>query len=125
MGLYTTNSIKTWGLIPSTLEDRYITPLFSLVDKIHIKPLLGKALYAEILNQANTNSLTQDNKDLLAEMKDLYCYCIAYQGIQTWSNRIMKIGMGSANNGSFEKGSEGEVVDYSLKMLKLFTQKKL
>lgn len=81
-------TLKNEFLLDQNLDEGYITPLIKKAQDLIIKPLLGKILYDEIIEQFANDSLTEKNNTLIEEYVQpiigWYCasevvYAVAYK----------------------------------------------
>ena len=63
--LISPQTLKNEYLIDQNLDEGYLSPLITKCQDLTIKPLIGKVLYDEILNQIENSTLSESNEILI------------------------------------------------------------
>lgn len=81
--------IKDNSPINGNVDDKYITSIIDMCQKVYIIPILGTALFNEIAGQINTNTVSADNQTLLDDyIQDALLYYVLAEGIAIWVYKI-------------------------------------
>lgn len=92
--------LRAYSLFPQNYDLTEIYNFIPLAEQIHIKPLIGDALYEELLEQVQNNTLTEENSTLLLELYRLEGVAVLYEALPfCWAN-ISQVGitLGKSDN---------------------------
>ena len=67
--------------IPHNYNMEEIRPFFHVAEEIWLVPLLGEALYDELLDQVQRNEVTELNSTLLLKVYPYLSFCICYESL--------------------------------------------
>lgn len=73
--------LKAYSLFPKNYNLEDINNFIPISEQIHILPILGTALYEELLEQVTTNTLTDKNSTLLLEVYKVLGLAVLYESL--------------------------------------------
>ena len=92
--LISENYLKTNSPIPLHLDDKYIKNGIIIGQDMHIRPILGKKLYNELLVQASGSTLTAENLELLDNyIQPALLYTSIYELLPSVRSKITPAGV--------------------------------
>ena len=71
--------LKANAPISININLKQIKPYISIAEKIWLEPLIGTPLYDELLEQVNTNSLTEENSTLYLMLAPYVSFAVIYE----------------------------------------------
>ena len=91
---------KAYSPIPQNYNLEEIRPFFSVAEEIWLVPLLGKALYDEILEQVQRNEVTELNSTLLIKVYPYLSFGVCYESLPFIGYHFSEVGitLGSSIN---------------------------
>ena len=99
--------LKAYSLFPRNYDITEIENFLPIAEQIHILPILGTALYEELLEQVTTNTLTDKNSTLLLEIYKVEGIAVLYESLPFVWSHISAVGITkgkSDNSDSLENG---------------------
>jgi hypothetical protein len=72
--LITKSDLQKWYVIADTLPDKFIGPCILQAQELFLRPLIGAALYAEIIAEADGSGLSSANQALVAAASTMLGY---------------------------------------------------
>lgn len=120
--------LKQYSLFPKNYDLTDIQNFLPISEQIHIMPILGTALYDELLEQVATNTLTDENSTLLLEIYKVEGIAVLYESLPFVWAHVSSVGITkgkSDNSDSLENKDLAYLnthlkaqLDYSKKYLK-------
>lgn len=87
--LISSSYIYNNSVINSNVDEKYIVPTIDLCQKMYLIPILGTALYDEIIGQVVAGTLSANNTTLLNDyIQDVLLYYVLYEGISIFTYKI-------------------------------------
>jgi hypothetical protein len=88
--LFITESyVKKYSNIDDNVDAQYITPVIDLVQKMYIRPILGTALYNELVTQITNDTVSANNTTLLDDyILDTMLYYVLSEGLPSFTYKI-------------------------------------
>jgi hypothetical protein len=81
--------IKKFSNIDSNVDAQYITPVIDLVQKMYIRPILGTALYNELVTEITNDTVSANNVTLLDDyILDTMLYYVLSEGLPSFTYKI-------------------------------------
>ena len=71
--------LKANAPISININLKQIKPYISIAEKIWLEPVIGTPLYEELLEQVNTNSLTEENSTLYLMLAPYISFAVIYE----------------------------------------------
>ena len=92
--------LREYSLFPKNYDLTEIQNFIPLAEQIHIKPLVGDALYEELLDQVTNNNLTDENSTLLLELYRLEGVAVLYEALPFCWAHLSQVGitLGKSDN---------------------------
>lgn len=84
---------KKYSPIPQNYDIREIKPFFNVAELLWVKPLLGTALYDELLEQVCKNNVTPENSTLLLVIYPYLSFSICYEALPFIGYHFSEIGV--------------------------------
>lgn len=84
---------KAYSPIPRNYNWEEIRPFIHTAEKIWIEPVLGTALYEELLEQVNTNEVTPENSTLLLQIYPYLAMAAVYESLPFIIFHVSEIGI--------------------------------
>lgn len=100
---------KAFSPVPNNYNIEEILPYFKVAERIWIEPILGTALYEELIEQVNDNKLTDLNSTLLMEVYPLEAYAITYESLPFLSYHISEVGITKGKSDNSDSVSINDV----------------
>lgn len=72
---------KAYSPIPVNFNLEEVRPFFNVAEELWLVPLLGNALYDELLDQVQRNEVTELNSTLLIKLYPYLSFCICYESL--------------------------------------------
>ena len=85
--------LKQYSLFPKNYDLTDIQNFIPVAEQIHILPILGVALYEELLDQVTTNTLTDENSTLLLEVYRVEGLAVLYESLPFVWSHISQVGI--------------------------------
>lgn len=90
--------LKLYSPIPKNFNIDEVAPYISVAESIWIKPIIGDALYDELLEQVNKDEITPENSTLLLQIYPLLGNATVYEGLPfIWVN-VSEVGITLGNS---------------------------
>lgn len=86
-------TLKDTYLIDDNLSDKYILPVIKKGQDFIINPLLGQTLYDTIIEQIETDSLSDDNKIILNKIEPILAYYVMSEVIYSTAYKLKNQGL--------------------------------
>tara|TARA_R100001244_G_scaffold56079_1_gene47873 strand:+ start:2429 stop:2974 length:546 start_codon:yes stop_codon:yes gene_type:complete len=81
--------IKNYSNIDDNVDTQYITPVIDLVQKMYIRPILGTALYNELVTQITDDAVSVNNVNLIENyIQDAMLYYVLSEGLPSFTYKI-------------------------------------
>lgn len=99
--------LKAYSLFPKNYDLKEIENFLPIAEQIHILPILGTALYEELLEQVTENKLTDKNSTLLLEIYKVEGIAVLYESLPFVWAHVSQVGITkgkSDNSDSIENG---------------------
>ena len=80
-------------MFPKNYDLTDIENFVPIAEQIHILPILGTALYEEILEQVSTNTLTDENSTLLLEVYKVEGIAVLYESLPFVWAHVSQVGI--------------------------------
>lgn len=84
---------KQYSPIPENYDIREIKPFFKVAEQLWVLPLLGQALYDELLEQVCANEITPENSTLLLVIYPYLSFAICYEALPFISYHFSQVGV--------------------------------
>lgn len=102
--LISPQTLKDEYLIDQNLDENYLLPLITKCQDLIIKPLLGKELYNEIINQFDTDSLTDVNEGLIENyLQQIIGWYVASEVVYATAYKLKNDGITEASTDRFNE----------------------
>lgn len=121
---------KAYSPIPKNYDWTDIFPFVKISETIWIEPILGEALYEELLNQVNENKLTDINSTLILQIYPYETLAIQYESMPFIAYNYSEVGITKGHSENSDSVSINDVnyitkhvkaqLDYCKKRLKQF-----
>ena len=85
--------LKQYSLFPKNYDLTDIQNFIPVAEQIHILPILGVALYEELLEQVTTNTLTDENSTLLLEVYRVEGIAVLYESLPFVWAHVSQVGI--------------------------------
>ena len=85
--------LKQYSLFPKNYDLTDIQNFIPISEQIHIMPILGTALYEELLEQVTENKLTDKNSTLLLEIYKVLGIAVLYESLPFVWSHISQVGI--------------------------------
>lgn len=79
--------------VPLNFQLDDIRPYFTVAERIWVEPVLGTALYGELIQQVADNAVTDVNATLLLEIYQYEAYAVCYEALPFLTYRINETGI--------------------------------
>lgn len=84
---------KTYSPIPDNYNLKELRPYFHVAEKLWVEPILGTALYEELLEQVNTNTVSETNSTLLLQIYPYLSFAIVYEALPFVAYHMSEVGI--------------------------------
>lgn len=84
---------KQYSPIPDNYNIKEIKPFFKVAEQLWVMPLLGQALYDELLEQVCANDVTPENSTLLLVVYPYLSFAICYEALPFISYHFSQVGV--------------------------------
>lgn len=85
--------LKSYSMFPKNYDLTDIENFVPIAEQIHIMPILGTALYEELLEQVTENKLTDKNSTLLLEVYKLEGIAVLYESLPFVWAHVSQVGI--------------------------------
>lgn len=85
--------LKAYSLFPKNYDLEDINNFIPISEQIHILPILGTALYEELLEQVTTNTLSDKNSTLLLEVYKVLGLAVLYESLPFVWAHVSQVGI--------------------------------
>lgn len=85
--------LKAYSLFPKNYDLSDVENFLPVAEQIHIMPILGVALYEELLEQVSENKLTDENSTLLLEVYKLEGIAVLYESLPFVWAHVSQVGI--------------------------------
>lgn len=92
--------LQMYSLFPQNYDLTEVQNFVKIAENIHIKPILGDALYNALLTKINEDTLDEDYSELLIEIYQLEGLCVYYESLPfVWAHlSAVGITVGKSDN---------------------------
>lgn len=84
---------KKYSPLPENYNIEDIKSYFHVAEKLWVEPIIGTPLYEELLEQVNTNTVSETNSTLLLKIYPYLSFAIAYEALPFISYHMTEIGI--------------------------------
>ena len=85
--------LKSYSMFPKNYDLTDVENFIPVAEQIHILPILGVALYEELLEQVSENKLTDKNSTLLLEVYKLEGIAVLYESLPFVWAHVSQVGI--------------------------------
>lgn len=85
--------LKSYSMFPKNYDLTDVENFIPVAEQIHILPILGVALYEELLEQVSENKLTDENSTLLLEVYKLEGIAVLYESLPFVWAHVSQVGI--------------------------------
>lgn len=85
--------LKSYSMFPKNYDIEDINNFIPISEQIHILPILGTALYEELLEQVTSNTLTDENSTLLLEIYKVEGLAVLYESLPFVWAHVSQVGI--------------------------------
>lgn len=85
--------LKAYSMFPKNYDLTDIQNFLPISEQIHIMPIIGTALYEELLEQVSENKLTDENSTLLLEIYKVLGIAVLYESLPFVWSHISQVGI--------------------------------
>ena len=85
--------LKAYSMFPKNYDLTDIENFLPVAESIHIMPILGTALYEELIEQVTTNKLTDKNSTLLLEIYKVEGLAVLYESLPFVWAHVSSVGI--------------------------------
>lgn len=109
--------LKAYSPIPNNYNLDEVDNYTKVAELIWVKPIIGDALYNELLNQVEDEDISEENSTLLLKIYPLLSFAVVYEALPFVWTHISEVGitLGHSDNSESIKLND---LDYVLKHLK-------
>lgn len=111
--------LKAYSPIPINYNYEEIRPFISVTEEIWIIPIIGKALYNELIEQVSKNEITPENSTLLVKIYQLEAIAVLYEALPFIKSHISEVGI---TNGKSDNSDSISSIDFANLKNHLLTQ---
>ena len=103
--------VKENTVLNYNVDDGYLKPLIDSIQNTFIRPILGSALFDEVLTQIRTNTVSVLNETLIKEyLRDALKWEVCHKYTRIGTYKLNNKGAGTHSGDNFSSLSEGELV---------------
>lgn len=84
---------KAYSPIPNNYDWSEIRPFVHTAEKIWVEPILGTALYEELIQQVNDNVVTPENATLLLQIYPYLSFAICFESLPFIAYHFSEVGI--------------------------------
>lgn len=85
--------LKAYSMFPANYDLTDIENFIPIAEQIHIVPILGIALYDELIDQVTNNNLTQENSTLLLEVYKVEGIAVLFESLPFVWAHVSQVGI--------------------------------
>lgn len=111
--------LKAYSPIPINYNYEDIRPFISVAEEIWIIPIIGRALYNELIEQVSKNEITPENSTLLVKIYQLEAITVLYEALPFIKSHISEVGI---TNGKSDNSDSISSIDFANLKNHLLTQ---
>lgn len=111
--------LKAYSPIPINYNYEDIRPFISVAEEIWIIPIIGRALYDELIEQVSKNEITPENSTLLVKIYQLEAIAVLYEALPFVKSHISEVGI---TNGKSDNSDSISSTDFANLKNHLLTQ---
>lgn len=111
--------LKAYSPIPLNFNYEDIRPFISVAEEIWVIPIIGRALYDELIEQVSKNEITPENSTLLVKIYQLEAIAVLYEALPFVKSHISEVGI---TNGKSENSESISSTDFANLKNHLLTQ---
>lgn len=111
--------LKAYSPIPHNFNYEDIRPFISVAEEIWIIPIIGRALYDELIEQVSKNEITPENSTLLVKVYQLEAIAVLYEALPFVKSHISEVGI---TNGKSDNSDSISSTDFANLKNHLLTQ---
>lgn len=111
--------LKAYSPIPLNFNYEDIRPFISVAEEIWIIPIIGRALYDELIEQVSKNEITPENSTLLVKIYQLEAIAVLYEALPFVKSHISEVGI---TNGKSDNSDSISSTDFANLKNHLLTQ---
>lgn len=100
---------KQYSPIPDNYNIKEIKPFFKVAEQLWVMPLLGQALYDELLEQVCANDVTPENSTLLLLVYPYLSFAICYEALPFISYHFSQVGVTKGKSDNSDSVSINDV----------------
>lgn len=100
---------KQYSPIPDNYNIKEIKPFFKVAEQLWVMPLLGQALYDELLEQVCANDITPENSTLLLVIYPYLSFAICYEALPFISYHFSQVGVTKGKSDNSDSVSINDV----------------
>lgn len=100
---------KQYSPIPDNYNIKEIKPFFKVAEQLWVMPLLGQALYDELLEQVCANDVTPENSTLLLVVYPYLSFAICYEALPFISYHFSQVGVTKGKSDNSDSVSISDV----------------
>lgn len=100
---------KQYSPIPDNYNIKEIKPFFKVAEQLWVMPLLGQALYDELLEQVCANDVTPENSTLLLVVYPYLSFAICYEALPFISYHFSQVGVTKGKSDNSDSVSINDV----------------
>ena len=119
--------LKQYSILPRNYDLTEIDNFIPIAESVHIEPIIGKALYEELLDQVQNNNLTNENSTLLLEIYKVEGIAVVYEALPFLYANITSVGItkGKSDNSDSIDNKDITYLNTHLKSQLDFAKRKL
>lgn len=100
---------KQYSPIPENYNIKEIKPFFKVAEQLWVLPVLGQALYDELLEQVCANRITPENSTLLLVIYPYLSFAICYEALPFISYHFSQVGVTKGKSDNSDSVSINDV----------------
>lgn len=100
---------KQYSPIPKNYDISEVKPFFKVAEELWIKPLIGQALYDELLEQVCANEVSPENSTLLLVLYPYLSFAICYEALPFISYHMTEVGITKGKSDNSDSVSINDV----------------
>lgn len=100
---------KQYSPIPDNYNIKEIKPFFKVAEQLWVMPLLGQALYDELIEQVCANEITPENSTLLLVIYPYLSFAICYEALPFISYHFSQVGVTKGKSDNSDSVSINDV----------------
>ena len=100
---------KQYSPVPENYNTKEIKPFFKVTEQLWVLPLIGQALYDELLEQVCANEITPENSTLLLVIYPYLSFAICYESLPFISYHFSQVGVTKGKSDNSDSVSINDV----------------